>query len=258
MVFHVHVFAWLACERLPNLFWELPDRERRGLEASGPFFEGDRFVVPPATREAMWGRSVRAWQALELALPEWGQPAPVRPARVFAGALHVLGEDGSRAHTEAAQVTHASARAEFNPRLDAYDVRLEGEATIPFLVDAAQAAEASTAPAAGPPEQGPVPAVGWRLQLYLQKGGSAPQSGAGGCDDSGRFFSDYRSLGGQGRNRIHGEIAVRLFPSYAVYVSLVRPDEGSYSAPVFFANGFGRKITGILTWTRSPLRLVTW
>src|SRR5262249_27723270 len=47
MRFEFHVFAWLPYTRIDNLLWHLPDRERFGAAAAGPYFEGDQHVIPP-------------------------------------------------------------------------------------------------------------------------------------------------------------------------------------------------------------------
>ncbi len=258
MVFGVYVFAWLPYASIPNLLWDVPaGAAPAATAAAGPLFAGDRFVVPPLALEGMRHRSVRAWQGVEIPVNEWGQPAGTGGGPVQACPLHVLHADGAtRVQTADAIVTRSALRVGYNPVRDAYEVSLEGEATIPFLVEAAAAAES---PQGGGPE-GPVPAVGWQLHLAIGMGKSAADSArvGPGCDESGRFFAGVQTLGGEDRNHVHGHIAIRFFPSYVVYVSLRRPEGGTYSAPVFFANGFGRKITGILCWTPSPLRPLSW
>jgi hypothetical protein len=255
MLFSVHVFAWLPYNRIANLAWGRSGREAAANSAAGPYFEGDRYVVPPATLEGMRGRSVRAWQGLDIPVADWGQAPGMSGGAVYPAPLHVLQEDGAtRVQTETGVATRSAARVGYNPGADAYEVDLEGEATIPFLVEAA--ADTPTAPTA----EGLVPALGWKLHLAIGQGASAA-AGADigpGCDESTRFFAGAHGLGGKGRNRVHGHIDFRFFPSYAVYVALRRPKGGSYSAPAFFANGFGRKITGIYSWTRSPLRPLSW
>src|SRR4051794_8932889 len=116
MLWEVHVCAWLPYARIDNLLWELPDREQRGPRAAGPFLQGDGFVLPPATVDALKGRSLRAWQHLALPVHHWGDAVPLGPVNVTTVPLNVLAADGSTCvHSEPSVATRSTARLGFNP-----------------------------------------------------------------------------------------------------------------------------------------------
>ncbi|HMC88399.1 MAG TPA: hypothetical protein VKI17_02580 [Gemmataceae bacterium] len=258
MLFEVHVCAWLPYTTMRNVSWDLPEEKRIG---AGPHFLGDHLHTPPLSPEGMRGKRVRAWQYLKLPAHSWGSSLTLGQPDVVAGDMVILGEDGQRMQTAPGRATRSSARVGFIEALDAYEIDLAGEATIPFLVEAAVAlarCRGEHLPGmTDVPEPGASPALGWQLHVLIQKG-TGPIPVRAGMDESGQFFSGCTSLGGAAEGLVHGTIATRAFPSYVVYVTLTRPEGSRYSAPVFFANGFGRKISGIRAWQTSSLRPVTW
>jgi hypothetical protein len=264
MLWEVHVFAWLPYAKIDNPLWNHPDRDRFGPAAAGPFFEGDRHVIPPRWPGDFRLRTCRAWHAVEVAVPDWGSSGPVRSSGVVANEFHVLAEDGtSRVHSEPGAVTRSVTRVGFNPRENCYDVALEGAVTVPFLLEATQIwKQFQDDIPVQPPEEhsqpASVPAIAWDLQLHIRQGmPPTPIRRASQFDESHRFFGSVRSLGGEGDNLVYGTCTVCLFPSYAVYVSL-RCGRESHSAPVLFVNGFGHSTNRTAVKEQCALRAMTW
>jgi hypothetical protein len=264
MRFEIHVFAWLPYTRIDNLFWQLPDRERFGVAAAGPYFEGDQHVIPPRWPDDFRLRTCRAWQAIELPIKRWGDDVPIQTGGIVVNPMHVLGDDGrTRIHTEAGLVTRSVARIAFRAGNDCYEVSVEGAATIPFLLEAADAwSDFERGTPAHPKGQNQpsevIPQAAWDLQLFIQQGTPATAlRRPSGFDESQRFFGSVRSLGGEGGNSVYGTCTVCFFPSYAVYVSLRRGGK-LHSAPVLFINGFGRNTSRVAVREACALRTVNW